>query len=159
MEFGPRALGNRSILYSATDPSANKWLNQRLHRTEFMPFAPIAMADRADEMFKDINGTEHACKFMTIILDCTEWTKQNAPAIVHVDGTARPQLVSEEINPSMYRILKYHEELTGLPLMVNTSFNMHEEPIVCTPEDGVRAYLDSKLDFLAMGPFLAWCED
>jgi carbamoyltransferase len=159
MEFGPRALGNRSILYSATDPSANKWLNNRLRRTEFMPFAPIAMAERAGEMFKNINGTEHACKFMTIILDCTEWTKQNAPAIVHVDGTARPQLVSEEINPSMYRILDYHEKLTGLPLMVNTSFNMHEEPIVCTPEDAVRAYLDSRLDYLAMGPFLAWCED
>ena len=156
MEFGPRALCNRTIMYRASDPSANKWLNDRLNRTEFMPFAPVALAERADKLFKDIEGTEHACKFMTTILECTDFTKEHCPAIVHVDGTARPQLVTEEINPSAYRVLKYYEELTGVPLFVNTSYNMHEEPIVCTPEDGVRAFLDSRLDFLAMGPFIAW---
>lgn len=156
MEFGPRALGNRSILYHAGDPGANKWLNERLRRTEFMPFAPIVMMEKAPNLFDDIRGTEHACKFMTIILNCNEFTKKNCPAIVHVDGTARPQFVSEDINPSMYHILKEYHELTGIPLLVNTSFNMHEEPIVCTPEDAVRAYLSSRLDFLAMGPFLAW---
>lgn len=158
MEFGPRALGNRSILYSAGDRSANKWLNNRLHRTEFMPFAPVAMMDKAAKCFTDLEGKEHACKFMTIIVDCTELTKEKCPAIVHVDGTARPQLVSREINPSMYGILEEYEKRTGIPLVVNTSYNMHEEPIVCTPEDGVRAFLDSRLDFLAMGPFMAWIE-
>jgi carbamoyltransferase len=158
MEFGPRALGNRSILYNAGEPEANHWLNKRLGRTEFMPFAPIAMAEHATNLFKSIEGTEHACKFMTIILECTDWTKEKCPAIVHVDGTARPQLVSEATNPSMYRILAYYEEQTGIPLMVNTSFNMHEEPIVCTPEDAVRAFLSAGLDALALGPYLAWIE-
>lgn len=156
MEFGPRALCNRSILYSATDADANDWLNKRLHRTEFMPFAPVALVEKASMLFNGLEGKEHACKFMTIIVECTEWTKEHCPAIVHVDGTARPQLISEEINPSMYRILTYYEELTGLPIMVNTSFNMHEEPIVCSPSDAVRAFLASGLDYLAIGPYLAW---
>ena len=158
MEFGPRALCNRSILYSASEPEANTWLNKRLGRTEFMPFAPVALVEHASKLFKHIEGTEHACKFMTIILDCTDFTKKYCPAVVHVDGTARPQLVSEKINPSMYRILKHYEMLTGVPLCVNTSFNMHEEPIVCTPQDAVRAYLASRLDYLAMGPFIATLE-
>lgn len=158
MEFGPRALGNRSILYHAGDPEANNWLNKRLHRTEFMPFAPIVLVEKADILFENFKGKEHACKFMTIIVDCNKWTKDNCPAIVHVDGTARPQFVSEEINPSVYKILNYYESLTGIPLLVNTSFNMHEEPIVCTPEDAVRAFISSRLDYLAMGPYLAWLE-
>ncbi len=159
MEFGPRALGNRSILYSASQKEANNWLNKRLGRTEFMPFAPVALERAADKLFKDIGGVEHACKFMTIILDCTEFTIEKCPAIVHVDGTARPQLVNESINPSMTRILEHYEVLTGIPLLVNTSFNMHEEPIVCTPEDAIRAFLDSRLDYLALGPFIAWIDE
>ena len=158
MEFGPRALGNRSILYNASDAETNTWLNKRLGRTEFMPFAPIAMAERAKDLFKNIEGTEHACKFMTIILECTDFTKEKCPAIVHVDGTARPQIVTQDINPSMYRILKYYDALTGIPLLVNTSFNMHEEPIVCTPRDAIRAFSASRLDYLAIGPFLAWVD-
>ena len=78
--------------------------------------------------------------------------------MVHVDGTARPQFVTEDINPSMYRILSRYESLTGIPLLVNTSFNMHEEPIVCTPAEAIRAFLASRLDYLAMGPFLVWLE-
>lgn len=154
MEFGPRALGNRSILYHAGDPEVNQWLNRRLRRTEFMPFAPIVLADKVRDLFLDVDGTEHALKFMTLVLECTDWTKKNCPAIVHVDGTARPQCVDESINPGMARILRLYEKLTGKPVLVNTSFNMHEEPIVCSPEDAVRAFLDSELDFLAAGPFL-----
>jgi len=156
MEFGPRALCNRSILYGAGDPKANDWLNKRLGRTEFMPFAPVALEDRAELLFEDVEGAEHACKFMTIILDCTDFTKQRCPAVVHVDGTARPQLVNSDINPSMTAILRHYEQLTGIPLLVNTSFNMHEEPIVCSPDDACRAFVASKLDYLAIGPFLAW---
>lgn len=155
MEFGPRALCNRSILYSADEPEANTWLNKRLGRTEFMPFAPVVMKEHASKLFVGMEGTEHACQFMTIILDCTDWMKENCPAVVHVDGTARPQIVTKEINPSMHRILTHYEKATGVPVLVNTSFNMHEEPIVCSPEDAVRAYMDSKLDYLAIGPFLA----
>jgi len=78
---------------------------------------------------------------------------------VHVDGTARPQFTTEKINPGMYNILKEYHEITGVPLLVNTSFNMHEEPIVCSPEDAVRAFLSSRLDYLAIGPFLASVEN
>jgi carbamoyltransferase len=156
MEFGPRALCNRSILYNASDAETNDWLNKRLGRTEFMPFAPVALLEKAELLFEDIQGMEHACKFMTIIVSCTEFTKKKCPAIVHVDGTARPQLVTSDVNPSIYKVLSYYESMTGIPLLVNTSFNMHEEPIVCTPQDAVRAFLTSRLDYLAMGPFLAW---
>ena len=156
MEFGPRALGNRTILYSTTDREANDWLNRRLRRTEFMPFAPIVMMEHAHELFEGMEGKEHALKFMTIIVDCKDWTKEHCPAIVHVDGTARPQFVNEEINPSMYKILNHYYALTGLPILVNTSYNMHEEPIVCSAKDGVRAFLTSRLDYLAIGPYLAW---
>ncbi|MGE0622644.1 MAG: carbamoyltransferase C-terminal domain-containing protein [Pseudomonadales bacterium] len=155
MEFGPRALCNRTILYSAAEKGANQWLNERLGRTEFMPFAPVALERAVDKLFIGANGMEHACRFMTVILGCTDFTKENCPAVVHVDGTARPQLVNEEINPRMTKILECYEALTGVPLLVNTSFNMHEEPIVCTPEDAVRAFLASRLDYLAIGPFLA----
>jgi len=156
MEFGPRALCNRSILYNASDAETNNWLNKRLGRTEFMPFAPVALYEKASLLFEDIDGMEHACKFMTIIVNCTDFTKNKCPAIVHVDGTARPQLVTSDINPSMHRVLEHYESITGIPLLVNTSFNMHEEPIVCTPHDAVRAFLTSRLDYLAIGPFLAW---
>ncbi len=155
MEFGPRALCNRSILYGADEPEANNWLNKRLGRTEFMPFAPVVMKEHASKLFKGMDGTEHACQFMTIILDCTDWMKERCPAVVHVDGTARPQIVTKEINPSIHRVLSLYEQATGVPVLVNTSFNMHEEPIVCSPEDAVRAYLTSKLDYLAIGPYLA----
>ncbi len=116
MEYGPRALGNRSILYRATEPEVNQWLNQRLGRTEFM--------------------------------------KRHCPAAVHIDGTARPQLVRPETNPSLYQILQAYDQLSGIPSLINTSFNMHEEPIVNTPEDAVRAFLQGHLDYLAMGNFL-----
>jgi carbamoyltransferase len=81
--------------------------------------------------------------------------KQTCPGVVHVDGTARPQLVSESDNPSYYRIIKEFKRLTGLSCMVNTSFNIHEEPIVCTPHDAIRAFQKGHLDALAIGPFLA----
>ena len=80
--------------------------------------------------------------------------KQNCPAVVHIDGTARPQLVTETTNPSYYKILKEYYNITGLPCTINTSFNMHEEPIVCTPDDAIRGFLKGKLDYLAAGNYL-----
>ncbi len=90
----------------------------------------------------------------SITCDCTELMKRESPAAVHVDGTARPQLVRREDNPDLYAILEAYYRRTGIPTLINTSFNMHEEPIVCTPDDAVRAFLDGRLDYLAMGPFL-----
>ncbi len=155
MEYGPRALGNRSILYHARDPHVNQWLNQRLGRTEFMPFAPVTLWEARHRCYRNITGAEHAAEFMTITFDCTDWMRQNCPAAVHVDGTARPQLIRREVNPGYYDIVKEYERLSGSPTLINTSFNMHEEPIVCTPADAVRAFLLGNLDGLAIGPFLA----
>jgi carbamoyltransferase len=154
MEYGPRALGNRSVLYPARDPEVNQWLNHQLGRTEFMPFAPAALASEAHRLFKNVSGCEKTAEFMTITFDCTDEMAHNCPAAVHVDGTARPQLVSERTNPSFYRILQGYQARTGIPAIINTSFNMHEEPIVCTPDDAVRAFLLGRLDYLAIGPFL-----
>ena len=159
MEYGPRALGNRSILYQATDASVNDWLNKRLHRTEFMPFAPVTLADSAGRCYRHLEGAEYTARFMTITFDCTEWMRREMPAVVHVDGTARPQLLDRQTNSSYRRILEHYERLTGLNSIVNTSFNMHEEPIVCSPEDAVRGFMEAKLDCLAMGPFLATSND
>jgi len=154
MELGPRALGNRSILYHTTDPEVNKWLNERLQRTEFMPFAPVTLEEEAEKCYKNFKGADYAAKFMVITFDCTDFMKEKSPATVHVDGTARPQVINEKSNPSYYKILKEYHKLTGIPSLVNTSFNMHEEPIVCTPEDAVRSFLQGHLDYLAIGSFI-----
>jgi carbamoyltransferase len=154
MEYGPRALGNRSILYHAREPEVNQWLNQRLGRTEFMPFAPATLYEQRHECYRNIDGAEYAAQFMTITFDCTERMKRESPAAVHVDGTARPQLVTPTSNPSFYRIISEYHKLTGIPSVINTSFNMHEEPIVCTPDDAIRAFLQGNLDYLAIGEYL-----
>jgi len=154
MEYGPRALGNRSILYHAKDPDVNQWLNQRLGRTEFMPFAPATLSEFAGNCYREVHGCEHAAQFMTLTFDCTEMMKEMSPAAVHVDGTARPQLVTPRSNPSFHRILEEYHRLSGIPSVINTSFNMHEEPIVCSPDDAIRAFLQGNLDYLAIGDFL-----
>ncbi len=154
MEYGPRALGNRSILYHTGDPSVNDWLNKRLNRTEFMPFAPATLYEYKDKCFKNVKGAEHTAKFMTITFDCTDYFKEVAPAAIHIDGTARPQLVDDVINPSFYKIIKEYHKLTGIPSIINTSYNMHEEPIVCTPSDAIRSFQQGQLDYLAIGDFL-----
>jgi len=154
MEYGPRALGNRSILYHAREPEVNQWLNTRLGRTEFMPFAPVTLFEAREKCYHNIKGAEHAAEFMTITFDCTDFMRESCPAAVHVDGTARPQLIRREVNPGYYDILTEYEKLSGIPSLINTSFNMHEEPIVNSPEDAVRAFLQGALDYLAIGPFL-----
>ena len=118
------------------------------------PFAPAALTSEAPRLFKRLDGCAKTAEFMTITFDCTEEMRRMCPAAVHVDGTARPQLVSEHTNPSFYRILRGYYERTGIPAMINTSFNMHEEPIVCSPADAVRAFLMGNIDYLAIGPFL-----
>ncbi len=154
MEYGPRALGSRSIMYHPGDRSVNDWLNKRLNRTEFMPFAPACLAGREHDLFIWNEASARAARFMTITLDCTDWMKQHCSAVVHIDGTARPQIVDAETNLSFHKVLTTFEKLTGIPVLVNTSFNMHEEPIVCTPHDAVRAYQLGRLDNLAIGNFL-----
>jgi carbamoyltransferase len=154
MEYGPRALGNRSILYRPDDPTVNDWLNERLKRTEFMPFAPATIAEDVHEYYLGAEGALDTARFMTITFNCTQKMKDTCAGVVHVDGTARPQLVNESDNPKYYRIIQEYKRLTGNSSIVNTSFNIHEEPIVCTPQDAIRAFKTGHLDVLAIGPFL-----
>jgi carbamoyltransferase len=157
MEYGPRALGNRSILYHPTDRSVNDWLNKNLVRTEFMPFAPATLYEDAEHCYVNMKGAKDAARFMTITFECTPWMQDVCQGVVHLDGTARPQLVREQDNPSYYRILSEFKKITGIPSVINTSFNMHEEPIVCSPHDAIRAFKLGHLDYLAIGPFLIKC--
>ena len=154
MEFGPRALGHRSIMYKASDPSVNEWLNKRLNRSEFMPFAPATLADAASDCYVGLAAGGASSRFMTTTFPCTEKMRREAPAAVHVDNTARPQVVDAEHAPDFHAILSAYRAETGLSSLINTSFNMHEEPIVCNAEDAVRAFLDGGLPYLAIGNFL-----
>ncbi len=154
MEYGPRALGNRSILYRSDDASVNQWLNQKLRRKEYMPFAPATLAEAAADCYGDLSRSRECVRFMTVALPCTDYMRRTSPAAVHIDGTARPQVVWEEDNPSYYRMLRLYRERTGIPSVINTSFNMHEEPIVCTPRDACRAFLSAGLPYMAMNRFL-----
>jgi carbamoyltransferase len=154
MEYGPRALGHRSILYHPTDPAVNDWLNKNLHRTEFMPFAPAVLFEERDRCMEDLAGAEHAAEFMTITFHCTPCARKHLPGVVHLDGTARPELVREDRKPGYYKIIQAFARRTGLPAIINTSFNMHEEPIVCSAADCVRAFLHGNLDSLAIGSHL-----
>ncbi len=154
MEYGPRALGNRTIMVQATDPDINRSLNKKLDRTEFMPFAPVILEEYADRCIKDLKGAELTSKFMNISFDVTDYMEKNCPAAVHVDKTARPQILSKNDNPGFHKILMEYYEITGLPAMINTSFNAHGEPIVRTPKEAIQSFLNTDLDFLAINNFL-----
>lgn len=156
MEYGPRALGNRSILAAPTDRTINDWLNKKLNRTEFMPFAPSMISDKTSEVLKNYESSlaKWADQFMTITYDVKDEWHERTQATTHVDGTARPQVVHPEGNPSYYKLINAYYQLSGIPLVINTSFNMHEEPIVTTPKDAIRAFRFGCLDYLAIGNYL-----
>jgi len=154
MEFGPRALGNRSVLCETTNKKTADLLNKRLKRTEFMPFAPVTLSKYASRCYKNTKTANYTSKFMTICFECTDYMKKTSPAVVHVDGTARPQILSKEDNPSFYKILHEYNRITGIPSLINTSFNLHGEPIVCTPYDAINTFKQAKLDYLAISNYL-----
>ena len=154
MEFGPRALGNRTLMVRPDAPDVNEWLNKRLERTEFMPFAPVVLAEDADRLFVGVDKARDAARFMTVCFEATDEMKELCPGCVHVDGTARPQIIRDEDNPGYAAILRAFKKKTGIPALINTSFNMHEEPIVCSPYDAIRAWKRGKLDALILGPYL-----
>jgi carbamoyltransferase len=148
MEYGPRALGARSILANPSRRETHDLLNTRLDRTEFMPFAPVIAADRASEVFDVSKLNAYACRFMTITCNVRPNWRNRIPAVVHVDGSARPQTIVRESNPLYFDILTAFEKATGIPVLVNTSFNVHEEPIVNTPRECAQALLDRRIDFV-----------
>lgn len=146
-EFGPRALGNRSLLADPRKPEMKDILNSRVkHRQAFRPFAPIVLAERMKEVFEG----EEDSPFMLIAKPVRPEWRDKIPAIVHVDGTARVQTVREATNPMLYRLLKEFEALTGVPVLINTSFNIKGEPIVETPEDAVACFLNTGIDNLIL---------
>jgi carbamoyltransferase len=148
MEYGPRALGARSILANPSRRETHDLLNQRLVRTEFMPFAPVVAAERASDVF-DVNAVNaRACQYMTMACDVRPQWRDRIPAIVHVDGSARPQTIRREDNPLYYDIVRGFEAASGLPVLVNTSFNVHEEPIVNAPIECAKALTDRRIDFV-----------
>jgi carbamoyltransferase len=154
MEYGPRALGNRSILVRPDDRSVNDWLNRRLARSEYMPFAPISMARHARRLYEGTGSAAPCLPFMTIALPVRSPAREQHAGVVHVDGSARPQVLRRAANPGMYDILAAFERRTGIPSLVNTSFNRHGEPIVCSPDEAIATFRGARLDGLVLGPFL-----
>lgn len=155
MEFGPRALCNRSIVYHCKDTTVNDWLNERMDRTEFMPFAPVTLEEVAPECYKGWKEDHIASRYMTVTYDCYDRMAEDCPATVHIDGTARPQVVNESNNPAMHKFLKAYYEKTGGLSLINTSFNRHEEPIVNRPEEAVEALSQGIVDLLVIGSYVA----
>lgn len=154
MEWGPRALGSRSILVNTFDRDVNKTLNDRLNRTEFMPFAPVVLDKVAKEYFPAYDDKVPAGTFMTITYDTDKKYHEMLQAVVHVDGTARPQVITREQNSEYYNVLEKFYQKTNCGALVNTSFNAHEEPILNSPEAGIRALMSNRVDFLVMGHYL-----
>ena len=150
-EFGPRALGNRSILTDPRKASMKDLLNARVkHRQSFRPFAPVVLAERANEIFE---GDEESPFMLLAKRVRPEW-RDKVPAIVHVDGTARVQTVRQEHNERLYRLLQEFENITGVPVLLNTSFNVRGEPIVETPRDAVNCFLATGINYLALHDML-----
>lgn len=151
MEFGPRALCHRSILYNATQKETNDSLNARLSRSEFMPFAPVCRTEVADDLFENLDGGRDSAKFMTMTFDGTDEFVNTYKAVAHVDGTARPQIISENDDKFMWNVLLGYEHQTGLKCLVNTSFNLHEQPIIRDMITGLDSFVKADLDVLVVG--------
>ncbi|MFL6232921.1 MAG: carbamoyltransferase, partial [Thermoanaerobaculia bacterium] len=170
MEFGPRALGGRSIIGDARSPKMQSVMNLKIkYRESFRPFAPSVLEERVSDYFE----LDRPSPYMLLVADVvqsrripkrgderdlplTEWVnrpRSDVPAITHVDYSARIQTVGEE-SPRYHAILQEFEKLTGYGVIVNTSFNVRGEPIVCTPEDAYRCFMRTEMDYLVLGPFL-----
>jgi len=154
MEFGPRALGARSILASPRDAVMQGRLNELKDREDFRPVAPVVMEERAHEWF-DARGREGIrAPFMLFVYDVLPDKADEIPAVRHTDGTARVQTVNRVQHPLLYDLLQAFEARTGVPVLVNTSFNTRGEPVVCSPRDALECFWTSPLDALAIGDFL-----
>jgi len=155
MEFGPRALGNRSILADPRRPEMKDILNRRVkNREPFRPFAPSIVEEAVGEYFEPA----HPSPFMLMAYPARPEKRALIPAALHVDGTGRVHTVSRTVNPLLWEILMRFERLTGVPVLINTSFN-ENEPIVCHPEEALRCFQRTRMDLLAIGPYLVRKEE
>ena len=151
MEFGPRALGHRSILADPRDPEMNAKVNNAVKFREWWrPFAPSMLKEVAAEYL------EHACDspFMILTNPVRPEKRSIIPSVTHVDGSARPQTVEKEINPLYWNLINEFGKRTGVPVIMNTSFNLRGEAIVNTPTDAIRTFFSSGMDALVIGPYL-----
>ena len=153
-EHGPRALGNRSIIGEVTNPDTYDKINNKLQRNDFMPFAPAVMEEHANTIFK-VDKSTYTAQFMTMLYDTRpEWANK-IPTVVHpVDKTARIQIVTPNSNPTFYKILDEYNKITGVPVLLNTSFNVHEEPIVCHPNEAFAHLENDIVDLLIINNFI-----
>jgi carbamoyltransferase len=150
MEFGPRALGNRSILADPGNPDMQNILNMKIKfREGFRPFAPAVKLEAMNTYFEP----DLASPYMTFIHQ-VKTDRAKLPAITHADGSARIQTVSRDSNPLFWSLLDEFEKISGVPILINTSFNVRGEPIVCTPEDAIRCFMNTGMDFLVLGDML-----
>jgi carbamoyltransferase len=150
MEFGPRALGSRSILASPIHEEMQAKLNEIKDREDFRPVAPAVLEEEASEWFEQVTYSP----FMLFVAHVKPDKANLIPAVCHVDGTARVQTINRHQNPAYYDLIKAFYQRTGVPVLVNTSFNTRGEPIVCTPRDAVECFWTSPLDALVIGSFL-----
>lgn len=150
MEFGPRALGNRSILASPINPKIQERLNEIKDREDFRPVAPVVLEEEAHKWFKNAKYSP----FMLFVYDILPHKAEKIPAVRHVDGTARIQTINRKQNLLYYNLIKEFSKITGVPILVNTSFNTRGEPIVCTPRDAIECFWTSPLDYLVIGSYL-----
>jgi carbamoyltransferase len=150
-EFGPRALGARSILADPTRPGMRDLLNKYVkHREEFRPFAPSCLEERAGEFFTGCSRSP----FMLFVYPVEPHQQSRVPAITHVNGTARVQTVSRNLDARYYRLIEAFERLRGVPMVLNTSFNVMGEPMVNSPADAVRCFYSTGMDALVMGDYV-----
>ena len=155
MEFGARALGNRSILADPKDSSVRDDINRMVKmRDPWMPFAPVVKKERAGEYM--VNPKQTDSPYMMMTFDTTQKREELKAAIHPADLTARFQIVDKASNPEYYKIIEEFEKRTGRAVLLNTSFNIHGSPIVCTPRDAMEAFLNSGLKYLALGQYLIW---
>jgi carbamoyltransferase len=171
MEFGPRALGNRSIIGDARSPKMQSVMNLKIKfRESFRPFAPSVLRERVHDYFEMREGEDSPYMLLVAPLrgdkriainengvrgiDKLKQLRSVVPAITHVDYSARVQTVDADRHPRFHRILQKFEQKTGCPVLINTSFNVRGEPIVCTPEDALRCFLATNIDALVIGKFL-----
>jgi carbamoyltransferase len=151
-EFGPRALGNRSLIADPRTAAMKEKVNKRVkHRQAFRPFAPVVLAERANDVF-ECNGRDSPYMLLAERVR-PEW-RDKIPAVTHVDGTARVQTIRRDQNDRLYRLLREFDAITGVPVLLNTSFNVKGEPIVETPEDAISCFLGTGIDYLAMHDLL-----
>jgi carbamoyltransferase len=154
MEFGPRALGARSILTKATDPETHSKLNERLFRNDVMPFAPMVLSEKFDDIFT-CSKSKYAAEFMTICYTTKEEWIDRIPAVIQkTDRTARPQIITHKNNNRVWDLMNRYEKLSGIPVILNTSFNIHNEPIIESPEHAFTHLKNKVIDKLVIGNYV-----